>query len=319
MHSSLNLNIKSAEATTASDLLLQVDHALLVASWVGRVALQVPGKELVGVVRHKGLLENTQSLPVGSDLLPVTLHVLEILREVRVRALVDLAVHRVGHLRLDVNVQLVRLSGVGNDIVGSALDRTHERSDLVLVRSDEGIVGNVQDGAEAAAAELGELVNAEHLNIVTGTALGCEPLLELDHLDVLESDTGVDGALDDGLGDVHAAAHGGVLIRSHAVVAGELVDLDLAELADVADALALERGEVGGDAAVLKVDDASEGLVQEGADGGDGEVTSFGLDMCQIVKSYSIPRTLTARVWIIALNPMSTFPLPMISVTSGGN
>jgi hypothetical protein len=56
--------------------------------------------------------------------------------------------------------------------------------------------------------------------------------------------------------------------------------LDLAELADVTDALALERGEVGGDAAVLEVDDAGEGLIEEGADGGDGEVTSFGLGKC---------------------------------------
>lgn len=319
MRSSLNLNSKSAETTTAGDLLLQVDHALLVASWVGRVALQVPGKELVGVVGHKGLLENTQSLPVSSDLLPVTVHVLEILRKVRVRALVDLAVNRVSHLRFDVDVLFVRLSGAGNDIVSSALDRPHERSDFVLVCGDKGIVGDVQDGAEAAASKLGELVNAEHLDVVAGAALGCEPLLELNHLDVLESDTGVDGALDDGLGDVHAAADGGVLIGSHAVVSGELVDLDLAELTDVTDTLALERGEVGGDAAVLEVDDAGEWLVEEGADGGDGKVTSFGLEICQVVKDWSILHRLTARVWIIALNPISTFPLPMISVTSGDN
>lgn len=319
MQSSLNLNSKSAETTTAGDLLLQVDHALLVASWVSRVALQVPGQELVGVVGHKGLLKNTQSLSVRSDLLPVTVHVLEILRKVRVRALVDLAVHRVSHLRLDVDVLLVRLSGVGNDIVGGALDSTHERCDLVLVRGDEGIVGDVQNGTEAAASKLGELVNAEHLDVVAGAALTGEPLLELNHLDVLESDTGVDGALDDGLGDVHAAANGGVLVGRHTVVPGELVDLDLAELTDVADALALERGEVGGDTAVLEVNDAGEGLVEEGADGGDGEVTSFGLEICQVVKGWSIMRRLTARVWIIALNPMSTFPLPMISVTSSGD
>lgn len=280
MTSSLNLNSKSAETTTASDLLLQVDHTLLVASWVSRVALEVPGQELVGVVGHEGLLQNTQSLSVSSDLLPVTLHVLEILREVRVRALIDLAVDRVSHLRLNVDVLLVRLSGVGNNIVGSTLDRPHERSDPVLVRGDEGIVGDVQDGAEAAAAQLGELVNAEHLDVVTGAALGGEPLLKLDHLDVLKSDAGIDGALDDGLGDVHAAADGSVLVGSHAVVSGELVDLDLAELTDVADALSLERGEVGGDTAVLEVDDTGEGLVEEGADRGDGEVTSFGLGRC---------------------------------------
>lgn len=280
MPSSLNLNSKSAETTTASDLLLQVDHALLVASWVSRIALEVPGQELVGVVRHEGLLQNTQSLSVSSDLLPVTLHVLEILREICVGALVDLAVDRVSHLWLNIDVLLVRLSGVGNDIVSSALDRAHERSDPVLVRGNEGIVGDVQDGAEAAAAQLGELVNAEHLDVVAGAALCGEPLLKLDHLDVLESDTGIDGTLDDGLGDIHTTANGGVLVGSHAVVSGELVDLDLAELTDVADALALERGKVGGDTAVLKVDDTSEWLVEEGADGGDGEVASFGLGRC---------------------------------------
>lgn len=284
VQSSLNLNIKSAETTTASDLLLQVNHALLVTSWVGRVALKVPGKELVGVVRDKGLLQNTKSLPVCSNLLPVTLHILEVLREVGVRALVDLAVDWVSHLRLDINVLLVRLSGVGDNIVGSALDRTHEGSDLVLVRGDEGIVGDVQDGAEAAASKLGELVNAQHLDVIAGAALGGKPLLKLDHLDVLKSDTGVDGALDDGLGDVHAAADGGILVGRHAVVASELVDLDLAELTDVADALSLEGSEVGGDAAVLEVDDSGEGLVEEGANGGDGEVTGFGLEMCQMVE-----------------------------------
>jgi hypothetical protein len=53
--------------------------------------------------------------------------------------------------------------------------------------------------------------------------------------------------------------------------------LDLAELAHVADALALERAEVGRDAGGLEVDDAREGLVQEAADGQDREVAGFGL------------------------------------------
>lgn len=57
----------------------------------------------------------------------------------------------------------------------------------------------------------------------------------------------------------------------------ELVDLDLAKLADVADALALERAEVSGDARVLQVDNAGEGLVEKAADGDDREVASLGL------------------------------------------
>jgi hypothetical protein len=86
---------------------------------------------------------------------------------------------------------------------------------------------DVQDGAEAAASELGELVDTEHLNVGSGAALRLEPLLKLNHLNVLETDTGVDIAVDDGLGDIHAAADGGVVGRGHAVVLGELVDLDL--------------------------------------------------------------------------------------------
>jgi hypothetical protein len=60
-------------------------------------------------------------------------------------------------------------------------------------------------------------------------------------------------------------------------VRSEFVDLDLAELTDVADALALEGAEVGGDSRVLEVDDTGEGLVEEAADGEDGEVAGFGL------------------------------------------
>lgn len=58
---------------------------------------------------------------------------------------------------------------------------------------------------------------------------------------------------------------------------GQLVDLDLAKLADIANLLALERAEVLGDAGVLEVDDAGEGLVEKRADGDDGEVAGFGL------------------------------------------
>jgi hypothetical protein len=57
----------------------------------------------------------------------------------------------------------------------------------------------------------------------------------------------------------------------------ELVDLDLAKLADVADLLALEGTEVGGDAAVFQVDDAGERLVEERADRKDRVVAGFGL------------------------------------------
>jgi hypothetical protein len=57
--------------------------------------------------------------------------------------------------------------------------------------------------------------------------LAGEPFFQFDHLHVLEADAGVDFAVDDGAGDVHAAADGGVVGWRHAVVGGEFVDLDL--------------------------------------------------------------------------------------------
>jgi hypothetical protein len=49
----------------------------------------------------------------------------------------------------------------------------------------------------------------------------------LDLLYVLESDAGVDLSVDDCLADVHPASHGSIVAGSHAVVLGQLVDLDL--------------------------------------------------------------------------------------------
>lgn len=53
----------------------------------------------------------------------------------------------------------------------------------------------------------------------------------------------------------------------------------LAELANVSDSLAFQRAEVLGDTAGLQVHDSGEGLVEEGADGGHGEVAGLGLDV----------------------------------------
>jgi hypothetical protein len=95
-------------------------------------------------------------------------------------------------------------------------------------------------------------------------------------LDVLKADARVNLAGDDGASHVHADAYGFVVAGFHAVVRGELVELYLAELADVADLLALEGGEVGGDAGGGEVHNTGEGLVQERSDGSDGEATSSG-------------------------------------------
>ncbi|KAL3709208.1 hypothetical protein TMatcc_002998 [Talaromyces marneffei ATCC 18224] len=66
-----------------------------------------------------------------------------------------------------------------------------------------------------------------------------------------------------------------------------------AKLSNVTNTFALEGLEVGGNTAVLEVDNSSKRLVQKGTEG--------------------------ANVWIMALKPMSTLPLPMISVTSEGS
>ena len=55
----------------------------------------------------------------------------------------------------------------------------------------------------------------------------------------------------------------------------------LAEFADVSDLLALQRAEVLGDTARLEVHHTGERLIEQGADGGDGEVTGLGLQGSQ--------------------------------------
>ena len=76
----------------------------------------------------------------------------------------------------------------------------------------------------------------------------------------------------------------------------ELIDLDLAKFADIADALATKGAEVSGDARVLEVDNTSEGLVEKTADGKDREVTGFGLgDVRGFVKCMA-ERARTAKV-----------------------
>lgn len=52
---------------------------------------------------------------------------------------------------------------------------------------------------------------------------------------------------------------------------------NLAKLSNIADLLALQGAEVLGDAAVLEVDNTGEGLVEQRANRGNGEVTGFGL------------------------------------------
>lgn len=262
---SSKLNGKPAETTAACHILLQLDHALLVAGRVARLPLERPAQVLVGVVGYEIRSKNAQSLAVLCHLVPVAAHILQILGEVGKAALEDLAVQLGAHDGLEVDVLSPRFLRVGKDEVGCALDGTHEAADAVRVLGHEFLVSNVQDRAEAAASQLRELVDAQHLHIRLGTTLGREPFLKLYHLDILQTNAGINLTADDGFGHVHAATNRSIVLGGHAVVRSQFVNLDLAKLADVADALALEGAKVGGDAGVLQIDHARKRLVEETA------------------------------------------------------
>lgn len=273
--------MKAAEAALVRDVALQLRHSLLVTKRILRLPCQSPLKVLVGVVGLEVGVQNAEPLPVVGDLLPVALDVLEVLGEVREAALEYLAVQLRAHHGLEVDVLQPGLLGLLEHEIGGTLGGAQECANLIRVLGDELIVADVQNGAEAAAAQLGELVDAQHLDVALGTALRREPLLELDHLHVLQADAGVDLALDDSLGHVHPAADSGVVRRGHPVVGGKLVDLNLAELADISDALALEGLEVGGDAGRLEIDNSGERLVEKTANGRNREAACFRLHVCE--------------------------------------
>lgn len=270
-------HLQTLEATLASNLLLQFRHTLLVTQRVGRIRVQRPGEVLVGVVRLEVGIKDTQTLSVVGNLSPVTTDVLQVTAEVGERPLEDLTVDRGSHDGLHVNVFFEGRCRLCENVVRCTLDSTHELLNLLGVGGQEGIVGNVEDGAEAAAAKLGELVDAEHLNVVTGTVLGCQPLGQFNHLHILQANAGINVTADDGLGNVHAATDGSVVVRSHAIVLGELVDLNLSELSNIANFLALQGAEVFSDSAILEVHNTGERLVKKRANRGDREVTSLGL------------------------------------------
>lgn len=263
------------ETTLFLNTLLQFHHPLLITSGILRIGVELPLKEFIGVVGSVVFRQNAKSLAIVCDFVPVTGYILHILAEVGETALEDFTVEGSAHGWFEIDVFLVSLSGGSEDVVCSFLAGAEESADFVWVVGDEGFIADIQDGAEAAAAQLGEFVDAQHLNIITRTVVVGEPFGEFDHLDVLETDAGVDVAFDDGFGDVHAAAHGGVVGGFHAVVGSQLVNLDLAEFADITDALTHEGAEVGGDAGGLEVHDTGEGLVEKGSDGLDGKAASF--------------------------------------------
>jgi hypothetical protein len=267
---------QSFETPMLLDILLQHHHPLLIACRVIGLLLKTPLQVLVGVVGREALIEHTEPLSVTRHLLPVALHVLQIRAEVGEAALEDLAVGRRVQYRLDGNELLPRFVGRRENEVRGALACAQEGLDFLGIGLDERIVADVQDAAEAAAPQLGEFVDTQHLDLLARAVLADEPFLEFDHLHVLKADAGVDFARDDGASHVHSDADGLIVGGRHAVVRGQFVELDLAEFADVADLLAFEGGEVGSDAGRGEVDDTGEGLIQEGSDRSHWEATSGG-------------------------------------------
>lgn len=220
-------------------LLLQLRHLLLVTGWVLRFWLENPIQETVGVIWFEVLVQDTEPLTILGNLGPVSLDVLEILGKVGIAALKNLPVELRTHDRLKVDVLSPGLLGLLDNEVGRLLHGTEERADLVWILPNKALIADVQDRTETAAAELCELIDTKHLHVGFGTALRREPLLEFHHLHVLETDAGINVTFNNGLGDVHATTDSSVVRGRHAVVRGKFIDLDLAKLSNIANALSL--------------------------------------------------------------------------------
>lgn len=271
-------NWESTETASASNVALQLDHALLIAGRILRVGLKLPAEELVGVVGLELGIKDAEPLSILGHLVPVTLHVLQVLGEVGEATLKHLSVQLSSHDGLEVNVLCPGLVRLSKHKVSGLFDSTEESTDFLWVLLNERLVANVQDGAEAAATQFSELIDAEHLDVCLGAALLVEPFLELNHLNILQANASVNFAGDDGLGNVHSTANGGIVLWSEAIVRGQFVNLDFAKLAHVANPLALEGAEVSGDARLLEVNDTGEWFVKQAADGDDREATGLGLE-----------------------------------------
>lgn len=86
---------------------------------------------------------------------------------------------------------------------------------------------NVENRAKATTSQLGQFINSQHLHLVSSSPLADEPFLEFYHLYVLKSNACVDFTFDNCLRDVHPAADSLIVIWRHAIVLGQLIDLDL--------------------------------------------------------------------------------------------
>ena len=117
------------------------------------------------------------------------------------------------HSGLEAAEFLPGLVGRRKNEVSCALARTQESTYFLWVLFDKVVVSDIENAAEAAAAELCKLIDAEHLHFVARAVLASKPLLKLNHLDILEAYASIDFASDDRPCDVHAHTNGLVVIR----------------------------------------------------------------------------------------------------------
>ena len=129
--------------------------------------------------------------------------------------------------------------------VSGLLDGSHERGDLLRLLGEELLVrdddcgsqsvkknqvmgqGNVRrtNRAEAATSQFGENVDTEHSNVGSRSALFFAIFLELNALNVLQSDSSIDRTVDNSTANVHTNSNGCVIGWDHSVPFREFVDL----------------------------------------------------------------------------------------------
>lgn len=268
-------------ASLSGHFLLVLRNGHLLRRGIGVLRLKLPRKELVGHILLEVGLHHTQTLAVVRDLIPIAGDIGTVAAHVDVRALKYLLVLSRVHRLLELLVLVPSLGGLIDHKICCLFDSAHKGKGLFWVARKERLIRNVQDRAEAAAAKLCELVNAQHLDIGSGAALSLAPLLQLNHLDILQTNASINVTTLDGISDIHADTHGGVVRLGHAKVRGKLVNLDLAKLAHVANTLAFQAAEISRDPGTFKVNYTSEGLVQQRSNRLDWEptgLTSDGMD-----------------------------------------
>lgn len=101
-------------------------------------------------------------------------------RHVGERSLKDASADGVLHALLEQLEVFPGLLRLVEEVVCGPLDGTHEGAHLFRVLMNEAVVGDVEDRAEAATAELGQLVDSEHLDVGFGSVLLLAPVFELD-------------------------------------------------------------------------------------------------------------------------------------------